>query len=278
MTTCVVCGDGGTTAQFDLGEWSYVGCRGCGLVRVDPFPSADEASELYGDDYFNAAANAGYDDYVADASVHRRNGRARVRRLGAPPSSGARLVDVGCAFGYTMTEARDQGWIPAGVDANASARAAVTADGMPCAASVAELGLADASVAAVTFFQSLEHLPDPRAALAEARALLADDGSILIETWDRSSRTARLMGSHWQQLSPPSVLWLFDEDSLGKLAHSAGFEVDSWRWSTKWVTMGLVTGQLVDGDSRLARAVGRVRALPLPYVLGDLVTVRLRPT
>lgn len=242
-------------------------------MRVDPFPTSTEASALYGDDYFNDAANAGYDDYVADAAVHRRNGRGRLRRLGPPPRARARLVDVGCAFGYTMLEAREVGWLPAGVDANATARDAVKAEGMECAASLGELQLESGSVGAVTFFQSLEHLPDPLTALAEARGLLSDDGSVLIETWDRSSRTARLAGSRWQQLSPPSVLWLFDQQTLGQLAEQAGLRLESWRWSTKWVTLGLVAGQL----GGRGRGLGRVRSLPLPYFLGDLVTARLRP-
>jgi SAM-dependent methyltransferase len=175
-----------------------------------------------------------------------------------------------------MLEARDAGWLPAGVDANATAREAVRAEGMECEASLEDLELEPQSVGAVTFFQSLEHLPNPMSALTEARELLAPDGSVLVETWDRSSRTARISGSHWQQLSPPSVLWLLDESSLSRLAETAGLRLESWRWSTKWVTLGLVTGQLAEPGSGLGKTLGRARSLPLPYFLGDLVTARLR--
>lgn len=275
IQNCPGCDGSSWVLLHDLGEWSYVRCPTCGLARLEPFPSAEESTSLYGDEYFSAAANAGYDDYVGDASVHRRNGRARMSRLGRPPQPGAPLVDVGCAFGYTMLEARASGWTPWGVDANATARASVVSDGMACAPSMGELGLSEGSVGAVTFFQSLEHLPDPAGALREAASLLRADGSILIETWDRSSRTARLAGGRWQQLSPPSVLWLFDRQSLGRLAESAGLRLDEWRWSTKWVTIGLVSGQVL--GSGAARRLGPLRRTPLPYVLGDLVTVRLRP-
>jgi ubiquinone/menaquinone biosynthesis C-methylase UbiE len=275
--TCVLCGADGWRERLRVGEWSYVACESCELTRVEPFPSSEDAEAMYGDDYFTAAANAGYDDYTADASVHRRNGRARLRRLGPPPRPGARLVDVGCAFGYTLLEAREIGWDPAGVDANESARQAVRDAGMPCAAQLSDLELDESSIDAVTFFQSLEHIPDPRNALAEARRLLTDDGSILIETWDRSSRTARAMGRHWQQLSPPSVLWLFDRSTMSALAEEADLKVDSWRWSTKWVTLGLVLGQVFDGPPTSSGMWSRIRGVPLPYFLDDLVTVRLRP-
>jgi ubiquinone/menaquinone biosynthesis C-methylase UbiE len=277
MTTCVVCGCDTWRDRLALGEWSYVACASCDLTRVEPFPSVEDAEALYGDEYFDAAANAGYDDYVADAAVHRRNGRARLRRLGAPPREGATLIDVGCAHGFTLIEAREAGWDPAGVDANATARQTVRDAGMACEASIADLGLDDASVDAVTFFQSLEHLTDPVAALTEARRLLAPEGSILIETWDRSSRTARAFGTRWQQLSPPSVVWLFDRPTMTALAAEAGLRLESWKWSTKWVTLGLVVGQIADGGSVLARGAEKVRGVPLPYVLGDLVTARLRP-
>jgi SAM-dependent methyltransferase len=260
-----------------VGEYSYVACDRCGAVRLQPFPTPDVAAALYGDDYFTAAAHGGYADYAADAAIHRRNGRARVRRLGAAPQPGAVLVDIGCAYGFTLQAAREQGWAPQGVELNAAARAACAADGFPVAEALAGLGLAAGSVQAVTMFQVLEHLPDPAAALRDAAALLAPGGSLLIETWDRRSLIARVMKARWQQATPPSVLWLFDEADLRRLCTAAGLELVAWRRSMKWVSIGLVAGQLANRGSRLGRAIdGRLHRLALPYALGDLVTARIR--
>ena len=102
---------------------------------------------------------------------------------------------------------------------------------------------------------------------------------MVIETWDRTSRAARILGRRWYQASPPSVLWLFDERSLRALASAAGLELVSFRRTSKWVTLGLVAGQLRDrGDAGLlVRAGERLRRVPVPFFLDDLVTVVMRP-
>ncbi|MDP1878305.1 MAG: hypothetical protein Q8M17_12185, partial [Actinomycetota bacterium] len=125
---CPICSaDAGTTPHLTVGEHEYVSCNACGAVRLDPFPQPEDAAQLYGDDYFTAAAYGGYADYPADAAIHRRNGRARLRKLGPVPKPGAVLVDVGCAHGFTLQEAAAAGWTPMGVDVNAAARCAVEA-------------------------------------------------------------------------------------------------------------------------------------------------------
>lgn len=265
--------EAGTRLHLTVREFHYVACAACGAVRLDPFPEPQAAAGLYGDEYFSAAAHGGYHDYQADAPIHRRNGRARLRKLGPPPHPGAVLVDVGCAYGFTLQESRPLGWSPHGAELNFAARAAVEREGIPVASTIAGLGLAPGSVSAVTFFQVLEHLPDPVAALSDAAALLAPGGRVLIETWDRRSLVARAMRSKWQQATPPSVLWLFDEDDVRRMCDRAGLALDRWQHSTKWVSVGLVAGQLGNRGSRLARRVGsRLQRLALPYPLGDLVT------
>jgi SAM-dependent methyltransferase len=274
---CPICSHAGTTPHLTVGSYQYVACTDCGAVRLHPFPDPAATVELYDDTYFLGAANGGYHDYAADAAIHRRNARARLRKLGPPPVPNATLVDVGCAHGYTLLEARERGWAPQGVEVNATARAASSHAGFPTAPALSELGLAPGSVHAITFFQVLEHLPDPAAALREAAALLAPGGRILVETWNRDSLIARAMKARWQQATPPSVLWLFDEADLQRMCAAAGLELVRWQRSAKWVSVGLVTGQLSQRGSKLARRIGtRLQRAALPYALGDLVTAHAR--
>ncbi len=271
---CPICNrDAGTTTHLNVGEYAYVACNACGSVRLEPFPQSEHATQLYGDEYFTAAAHGGYADYAADADIHRRNGRARLRKLGPVPHPGAVLVDVGCAYGFTLAEAAEAGWVPMGVDVNVAARAAVEGSGFRAAPTLAALELQPGSVSAITYFQVLEHLTDPVGALREAASLLAPGGRVLIETWDRRSLLARVMKAKWQQATPPSVLWLFDEDDVRHMCSVAGLQMQRWQRSVKWVSVGLVAGQLSNRGSRLGRSVGtRLQRVALPYPLGDLVT------
>jgi SAM-dependent methyltransferase len=248
-------------------------------------PDEQVLTAVFDDGYFTGGgARGGYDDYDADAATHRANARHRLAGLpqrrgpvdtGQPPP---RLVDVGCASGYTLEAARERGWDAIGVEVSPAAAAAARAKGFRVEPTLQDLQDPQDGdgVDAVCFFQVLEHLPDPVAALRTAAALLRPDGLVLIETWDGASRVARLSGSRWQQLSPPSVLWVFDEPSLRALTARAGLSLTGWQRTSKLVSVGLVVGQLAPrlpgpmaGAAR--RVAGRAGGIRLRYGLGDLV-------
>jgi SAM-dependent methyltransferase len=267
---CVACAAATIEPWATIGEFTYVGCTGCGLVRLDPMPTAADAALLYDESYFTASSNRGYADYLADEGVHRRNARRHLRRLralGATPPG--RLVEVGAAAGFLLDEARAQGWQVAGTDIAPSMRAAAHArHGIEVVSTVDELDLARGSVDAVLAKQVLEHLVDPLALLRALHAQMRPGALLSIETWDRGAPVARLFGRRWQQVNPPSVLWLWDATQLRHVVERAGFEVVRCRPAIKFVSVATVTGQL--------GRVGPLRGLPLPYGLGDLVVLAAR--
>ncbi len=277
MTACELCGTGGRTLLFSKDGYDYTRCTVCGWAHLDPLPGEEESRALYTETYFSGAAG-GYADYLGDETFHRRNARARCRLL--PPAAGS-LLDVGCAAGFFLDEARRLGWRISGVEpspwASAEARRLTGAeihDSMR-AAHVAEAGCHDA----VTFFQVLEHLPRPAEALAGARACLRPGGLVIVETWDRGSLVARLLRRHWQQVTPPSVIHLFTRGDLDALLDHAGFRRRSIRRTSKRVSAGFVAGLLAGKYPaaggwlrRWVEASGLGR-LGIPYRLGDLITV-----
>jgi SAM-dependent methyltransferase len=271
--------------HWEVGDFHYRRCGACSVVWLDPLPSERDCTHYFGEGYFEDGAHGGYADYLRDAPLHRTNAGRRIALLDrlVPGAAGATrmLADVGCAAGFVMEAALARGWTPYGVDLSPWARRA--AAGRACAAPVArrldDLPAAPGSLDAVTFYQSLEHMPHPRAALATASRLLRPGGVVVIETWDRGSAVARLFGRQWQQVMPPSVLYLFDRPSLTGLLSQAGLALARWRASGKWVSLGHVTtvlagklGGLAEHlDARMRRS--RLAGHGLPYGLGDLVTV-----
>jgi SAM-dependent methyltransferase len=278
---CPACGGAGSSPWWSDGRFAYVACADCGLPRLAPLPDPAAAASLYGEGYFSGAEHGGYANYLADARLHRSNARRHLRRLArlgaAPPG---RLVELGAAAGFLLDEARAAGWEVSGAEISAPMRARCRElHGIELAPLRPLAGTARAAVAN----QVLEHLVDPLAALGEIGDLLAPGGLLSLETWDRGALVARASGRRWQQITPPSVLWLWDRAELARLLRRAGFEPLQVRASMKLVSLGTVLGQLrpagptaraATGSTR--RGAGRLARLPLPYALGDLVVAVAR--
>ena len=105
-----------------------------------------------------------------------------LRRI-ACHAPGGRLLDVGCAHGFFLAEARRRGYVVVGVEAHPDmagfARGALRLD-------VVEGLWSDVEPASklfevITFNDSLEYMPDPVAALRKAAARLARGGVVFVK-------------------------------------------------------------------------------------------------
>src|SRR5258706_131654 len=78
---------------------------------------------------------------------------------------------------------------------------------------------------AVTMFDVIEHLADPRAALDRSRRYLTEGGHLFITTPDAGALVARLLGSHWYYVDLLEHISLFTTTNLSLLLHECGFRV-----------------------------------------------------
>ncbi|ADB16198.1 Methyltransferase type 11 [Pirellula staleyi DSM 6068] len=279
-----MCGGGMLALLAQREAWSYVVCRQCGHGQLSPIPSADELREFYEASYFEASSSGGYANYVADEPLHRLNSGGRLKRLARAGVSGGKLLDIGCAAGFFLDEARKAGFSVVGQDVSRWARHfARDTLGLEVVSSVDEILPAQrASFRCVTLFQLLEHDPDPRALLHKVHALLQPGGVLVVETWRRDSLIARLFGRYWQQLSPPSVIHLFSQKSALALAAETGFTDIKLQSSSKTVSAPFVGNLLAKKHpflfTPLAWLTSRwpMKYVSAPYALGDLVTMTAR--
>jgi SAM-dependent methyltransferase len=277
QSSCPGCSSAALRPWIEVRGFQYVTCGGCSLATLRPDQVA-APDRLYTADYFERGAQSGYTDYAADEPVHRLNARrhlVRLERSGIrPPGT---LLDVGCAAGFFMHEASIRGWTVSGVDVSPWSRDyARKRFGFTIFSSIEEARAAvPGGFDAVTAFQVLEHLPDVHGALRSLRLALKPGGALCVETWDRGSRAARLAGTGWQQLSPPSVVHLFDRSSLNDLLHDSGFARARLRPMSKFLSVawaaGLVGSKLGSGWITRIAASALLRRVPLPYFLDDLV-------
>lgn len=233
-SACVVCGSRGRRPFLQQRGHTIVACAGCGLRFVDPQPTRDQLTALYGDEYFVSidSRERGYDGYVGEADNWRRTFRDRLRDL---PARRGSLLDVGAATGFFVEQARAAGWDASGVEPSSwAADYARRVVGVDVRTGYLESsGFADGSFDAVTMWEVIEHLPDPRVTLAEIHRVLRPGGRLVLSTPDAGSLPARLSGRRWLGWRKvPEHLYFFDRQTLDRLLRQAGFRPVRHRYAS----------------------------------------------
>ena len=260
---CLLCGAHDPTPfRHDASGYTIVACRGCGLRFLDPQPDAVSLEQLYAETYYHSgdSVKLGYARYTAEAANWRATFRDRLRWL---PPAPARVLDVGAAAGFFVEQARAVGYDARGVEPSGWASGFARDElGQPVDTGMLEAQrYADASFDVVTMWEVIEHLPDPRAFLAEVSRVLAPGGTLAFSTPDAGSPAARLSGRRWLGwYKVPEHLWYFDKPSLRRLLAEAGFQIAQERYVSLTVTWGFAL-------ERLGALLG-VR-LPVPGWLAD---------
>jgi 2-polyprenyl-6-hydroxyphenyl methylase/3-demethylubiquinone-9 3-methyltransferase len=108
---------------------------------------------------------------------------ARAQLVPAATRPGAVLVDVGCGAGLLAPHLAGRGYRHVGVDLTRSALAQAAGHGVvPVNGDAAALPLADRCADVVAAGELLEHVPDWRAAVAEACRVLRPGGTLVLDT------------------------------------------------------------------------------------------------
>jgi SAM-dependent methyltransferase len=190
-------------------------CSGCDLEFVYPLPSAEAIAAVYERDYFTGAG-FGYADYfAAEHRIALNKARQRIQQLreaGLP--EGARTLDVGCADGTFVDYALAQGFDAYGVEVSQDALRHAPEAVRDRIFDSLETAAHKGPFACITFWDVLEHLPDPFAVLRAASALLAPGGLMGVVVPVIDNVNARLVPRSWDQYKPPEHLWYFSRRSL----------------------------------------------------------------
>jgi SAM-dependent methyltransferase len=168
-----------------------------------------------------------YQWFLARESSFRRRYRQDLAAIASRAGIG-RLLDVGCGCGVFLDEARAAGWQVAGVEAAAkAAEIARSRFGLDVRVGTLEkLDLPRESFDAITFFDVLEHLPDPLATLQHARVLLRPNGVLVAQSPNFASVMRCLLGERWRWYFLPNHLHHFTPRTLRHLLAACGLVVE----------------------------------------------------
>lgn len=224
-------------------EWrgnvlNYSICLHCGLKYMNPRPTAAwyrdfYASEFWEDKFENRSWRPGQATWMpwhwlrSGFSGRIRKGRKRAKAVTpliaehARLQAGARVLDIGCAFGLILDRLRrDFRCEPYGIEPSRVARdyaarscgvsfIGITAEELP------KLSAYDGCFDLVIMSNMLENIVEPRLILEACRRVLKDEGSIYIET----------PNFFYYDAVNPYHPYIYNEATLSALLAQAGLEV-----------------------------------------------------
>jgi len=195
-----------------------VRCGACRVSTTDPWPSAAELDAAYAGSYRPAA---GRFSGLGDALLRRTRASlaARIDRI-APAGS---VLDVGAGDGTLVAALRARGREAVGLDPHAAGpgvRAGTLSEEQ------------EGGHAAIVFWHSLEHLPEPGQAVDRAVGLLQPGGVAIVAVPNAASLQARAFGDRWLALDLPRHLVHLTASALLQRLRAAGASVERvsyWR-------------------------------------------------
>jgi len=220
LTVCRACGAATLSYRYTVDQFALLTCRRCSSMSTGYHMVGTAVSEFYGEEYYRAGD---YVDYVRCAPVIKRNFRRFARRL-RRTHRGARLLEVGCAYGFFLEIAAPT-WDVFGIDVSAAAIAGCspTLGGRVTCGDLLMYEPPPGRFDWVVAWDTIEHLEDPIAYTRRCWELLNPGGYIALTTGDVRSIVARLQGKSWRLLTPPSHLTFFSRAGMRQLLTDAGF-------------------------------------------------------
>lgn len=255
MTTCIACGGiDATKPRYEVAGFAIVQCT-CGLARTEVPPGFDSAS-IYTEAYFQGGQHDGYADYAGSRDALRDDFRRTLREL---PVTHGRLIEIGCAYGFFLEEARAS-FETCGVEVSDAARAACVARGLAVTRELDDETLRRGPFDVAILLDVIEHLQAPAETLARLHGAMRPGAALVISTGDFGSALARVMGRKWRLMTPPQHLWFFSRRTLAALLARHGFSVQRVEHPWKRVPLALIAYQA----ARYVGGQSLVRSLALP--------------
>ncbi len=221
---CPVCTGHGHRTAAVVGDYRIASCEDCGFVFVNPRPSEDELLALYADGSRNPYFQQTYEPLELELPTLRRVIAAVRRHV---PTG--RLLEIGCGRGDLLRVASEAGYEADGCDL-------VTSESVSLGVTVRATAFRGAGYPSALFDvvitrNTIEHLFDPAAELAEIRRVLRPGGRLYIKVpnvdFEHGIRCLAVFGK-LRAFHPPWHLNHFSARTLERFLWRGGFRVVEW--------------------------------------------------
>lgn len=196
-------------------DYRLVRCLACSLVwLIDP-PRPEEMQMHYTEAYDRLISGAG--ENPAKRWKDRKADLVRRKQSGV-------LLDLGCSSGSFLEFMHSESWKLYGIEMSAECakKAEKRCGAQVFVGNILEAPFDKATFDAITCFDVLEHLYEPRRVIKKVAEWLKPGGIFYVQVPNIDSAEARVFGTYWHGLELPRHLFHYSPASLRRLAESAG--------------------------------------------------------
>ena len=221
---------------FEKKGYPILECKQCGHRFIEIADHEDHLSDVYSDEYFFEGKD-GYPNYLEQRDLLYEQGK-RYAQLISRYAKPGKILDVGCAAGFILKGFEQAGWVCYGIEPNETMAAYgreklhlnIKTGSIDTFATTEKFDL-------VNLIQVIGHVYDPDKTLQNVAGLLKRNGLVLVESWNRSSFFARILGKRWHEYSPPSVMHWYSDRTLTLLFNYHGFKLIAKGYPVKKISV-----------------------------------------
>ncbi|MDD3374190.1 MAG: class I SAM-dependent methyltransferase [Candidatus Omnitrophica bacterium] len=195
-------------------------CDVCNFI----FAGKDRSSTFYLKQYEDMID----EDYLKEEQGRREAARIIIKKIEKHKKRG-KLLDIGCANGFFLDEARKRGWEVFGVEVSqwaldyAKEKLNLNVFKGP----LKNASLKEGSFDVVVMMDVIEHLQEPRKQLEQIKKILKKDGILYISTPDISSFASRILRAKWWGINRAHLVY-FSKETFQKMLTLCGFKISRY--------------------------------------------------
>lgn len=219
---CNLCGSGNYNVVYKKtgegeGLSKILRCNSCGLVFAEMDKDLLSCIDKY--------ACMVDEEYIAEEKGWREASAKVLKRI-ERYKRGRKILDVGCATGFFLDEARRRKWEIYGVEASEwAAKYAIEKLNLNVKkGTLKDAAYPDQFFDVVVMLDMLEHLPDPKDTLLEIRRILKNDGILYISAPNMTSAMSRILRAKWWGIKR-FYLYYFTKMTFARMLDACGFKV-----------------------------------------------------
>lgn len=223
-TKCPVCGSKNYKKFWGMPGYRLAECLKCGMVW-DFFPPENLLLQYDKTYFINENPKGGYANYFEGMSVNSKTFSDRLKKIEKRYGKG-KLLDIGCALGDCLMEAKKLGWKEAeGLEVSDYAYNFAKKRGLKVKKGTLNGDTYPKDKFDFILYQDvIEHVTDPVGELKKAYKILKPGGVIYLVTPDVGGFWSKLLGRYWYHYKPTEHVVYFSQETMNLALRKAGFK------------------------------------------------------